>query len=207
MEVDEIFQILKYDTTTISSGFIVYNQLFDSQETVDILNACGSNVFVTYQNNFLDSYILFISRMTDSGSTGHNDNLALTSLISKLPTGSDDLKKRINEKISSINRTIRKVRSKKIAHCDAHVRSGKSVLEPVSFLDIKDGLDAIAETLNMYEYYMNKSSTMYSATILPLGSDGSYLLNRLKKSEAYVAIERSGGCEINMWKDAFSTSE
>ena len=207
MEVDDIFRILKADTNGIFGGFKIYNQLFESQETVDILNACGSTVFFTYQNSFLDSCILFISRMTDPASTSRNDNLSLKSLISKLPAGCSELEERMLKEISSINQAIRAVRSKRIAHCDTDVRSGKSVLEPIEFLHIKDGLDAIAETLNMYEIYMSNSSTMYSEITLPLGSDGSYLLNRLKKSEAYVEIERSGGCEINMWKSAFSTSE
>ena len=203
MTTDEIFQILKADTTNIFGGLAIYNQLFESQKTVDILNAFGAMVFVTYQNNFLDSCILFISRMTDPSTTGRNDNVSLKSLISKLPQDSASLAENMRAEMSSINKGITKIRSKRIAHCDFEVRSGNLKLDSVEFKHIEDGLNSIAKTLNMYELHSTNSSTLYSETILPLASDGRYLLNRLKKSEAYIAIEISGGCEVNMWRDAF----
>ncbi len=206
----KLFKGLQEAVINLHMYWMVYRQLFDSSEKrIRLLNATGSHVFYVFQNLLIDEITLSISRLTDpafSKVKGHRvSNLSIDRLLVKVDGRSDPVLKTDLKRLLNISKAdakkFRERRNKAVAHHDlASVLKIRTSIPGISKRDIKSAISAIAKTMNVFEYYHLKSTTAYDMTILPLGSDGNYLIEILKRGQWFRELERDRRKLKELWE-------
>ena len=201
---EKVFLAIKKNFVVTHVEWKIYDQLFGTKERIALLNSRASQVFASMQNSILDNCALALARLTDRSSIGRFENLSIPKLIelvadedAELASAMQDVYDKLEEKVEK----FRRHRHKRIAHLDLDTATKEADLEPYIFGDIAASLALIEELLNIYEYAHRGSRTIYSAVILPLGSDGEALIRALKEADAYKVAEVGGLVEVGMWKE------
>jgi len=162
----------------------LYTQLFDSQENVQLLNETASGVFSIFQKLTERDVIHFICRMFEPARTGKNENLTLFSLADEKFSGLYDVQillKDLNEiRKSDQFSEIKTIRDKRLAHSDKE-RRVSGVKENLHYKSVFFLLEAITNSLNYVRRQVLGRPLLYEYMITIPGSDGTALINKLKK--------------------------
>lgn len=99
-----------------------YKAIFtEDQEQIDLLNNISKEFFMHLHNMYWETFILYISRLTDCKTIGFGSkqkyNLVLAVLISENSVQTEILKERLSDIISTADE-IREIRMKIVAHND-----------------------------------------------------------------------------------------
>lgn len=180
----------------------LYQQLFDSEARVALLNNSGGHLFHVLQQSMLDRFLLGLSRLTDLAKTGKHANLSLAALVEEADR-QPALQDRLAHQLGLLDKSvavIREHRNKRVAHGDlATLTDPESALQGYKIADIESARNQVAEFLNSYELQFNDSQTAYDQCILPMGHDGERLVRCLKEAEAFRAAALAGMVPEDMW--------
>ena len=181
-----LFKAIRREFTDRYVEWLIYHQLFGTQERVALLNETASSVFSIVQRLFLDNFVLAFSRLTDGASTGGNKNLSIRRFINAVQAEDPELADLLDEKYEELKNQVsrfRTHRNKRLAHLDLATAIQPAKLEPYLFGEIPKSFELLKDLLNTYEYKcFGGRKTAYELTILPLGTDGDALIQALKKS-------------------------
>ena len=201
--VSELFKPLKRSAILLWTDWLLYRQLFGSEERISLLNDSGGHLFHVLQHSMLDRILLGLSRLTDPSKTGKKSNLSFAALVEQLDQQSE-LKDRLSQQLGLLSEsvaTMREHRNKRIAHADlAALMDPEAALQWYKIDDIEGALSQVAELLNSYELQIADSQTAYDLCILPTGHDGERLVRCLKEAEAFRVAALVGMVPKDMWR-------
>lgn len=205
-QLEEIFQKINHQVSTLHVYRQLYDQIYGSESTIDVVNNSAKVFFAMNQSIFIDSIILSVSRLLDPATSGAFENLSLHQLMNQVKkdeNSADDLIDRLDKLLESIHKHIesfKKHRNKRIAHLDRDTIQNAAA-EPLPEISEKN-LDKVIEYMDKFMneilLYYNRSHRDYYI-ILPRRSDGKALINRLIKAQAYTRLEEDGKIEKNYW--------
>ena len=141
---------------------------------------------------------LSISRLTDPASLkerrANTANLSLQRLVAEVDSRTHkELKHTLNDSIESLDNYVkpfRERRNRAIAHHDlATITQLRTTTPSITKTQLQSAIKAISNLLNEYESYRFNSTTAYDMTFLPLGSDGDYLVEVLKRGQWFRDFE------------------
>ena len=203
-ETIKLFRALKQHVLILHFDWLVFREVFDSPQNINLLNATAPGVFQLLHNSFADHVALALSRLTDPAKTRQAENLTLRRLIDSASLESKSLGDQLEAQLKHIEASVekfRKHRNKRIAHIDLeHTMSSQDQLERYTMDDINLSLASIAKFMNIFETAWTRRTTVYEEAILPRGYGGESLIPVLKKALAYNAIEAEGIVERGFWR-------
>jgi hypothetical protein len=186
-----LFDALSHETTDLHLRWIIYRQLYgSSEESVDLLNKSGSNVFYLLQLLTLDDVALRLSKLTDPAAQGKFSNLSVPALIEALKANDPNVpEKAFSDAMTAFAETcdkFRLLRNKRIAHADLHhsLKITDSPLPGISRDDVERALSALRNVLNTIQSHYLGGITLYEETIVAYDSDGNKLLKLLRCAHA-----------------------
>lgn len=193
--VREIFDDLKSEIVWTHCRWIMYRQLFDTnEERIDLLNECAGTFFNQLHTVLLDDVILSLSRLTDPHQAFSRENVVLSQLIEKLDENANSkLIIKLKERLEIIRKkctNFRIIRNRRIAHRDLGTAL-KTFIDPlprVSILMIEEALKEVCLFINEFEVYFTESETAYEQSIMT--ADGNSLIFALKKAVEYDMLVR-----------------
>jgi len=203
-----LYKSLMHQITNLHMYWKVYRQLYaKSQKRIDLLNETGPLVFNILQRLLIDEVTLAFCRLTDPVKSAGKATHSLARLIARVdgrtyPNQKHDLQIFLDD-LKSRAQPFRERRNKAIAHSDLGItlKINKAILPGVSRKDVEDALDVIRKLMNRYEQEFNLTHTLYDHVILPLGSDGNFLTEQLKRAVAFRDLERSDNVNRKLWTD------
>lgn len=169
-----------------------YLQLFDTAETVHLLNRNAGLFFKIVQDELWDSVLLGISRMTDPPVSKGKKNLTLLLLPSLLKEPAlrfeiqDLCDKAVRETMFA-----REHRNKRIAHQDHDYLKNPNAnpLSGISRKHIESMLASLRIVLNRLNQHFRDSTMMYEVFVDQSGA--RVLVNKLQKLERFQTPEAS----------------
>ncbi|MEJ1391601.1 MAG: hypothetical protein RPU34_12020 [Candidatus Sedimenticola sp. (ex Thyasira tokunagai)] len=208
-----LFNALKEETINLHMYWLVYDQLFNgTNKRTELLNATGSHIFYVLQILLIDELVLSICRLTDPAFSKIKGkqiaNLSLKRLVAKVDGRTHkDLKRKLNVHVKDLDSAVKDFRAKRnkaIAHKDlATSMRLRTTVPGITKKQIKSVSSQIAATLNEFEHYHWNSTNVYDMVFLPLGSDGNYLVEVLKRGQWFRDLEKNN---IKL-RDLLSVSE
>lgn len=197
---------LKRQVTNLHMYWKVYRQLYaNSQKRVDLLNETGPLVFYILQHLLIDEVTLALCRLTDPARSAGKATHSLTRLIDRIdgrtyPALKRDLQSLLSD-LKSRCQPFRDRRNKAIAHSDlgTTLKITKAVLPGVSRQDVEEALKVVRKVMNRYEQEFKQGETAYEHVILPLGADGDFLIEQLKRAVAFRDLEKAGQINRTLW--------
>jgi len=151
----------------------------------------------------LDDIELIISKILDPAETKGNKNLSLEQLIIQFNDFGEDITDELTFRLSKIRekaKDIRERRNKRLSHYDlnASVSRNKDLFTKASRKVIKEILKDVSEYLNIIDYRIYNTTTIYDFSSAP--GDAESLINCLKKCESYKALEKENVIEHGFWR-------
>jgi hypothetical protein len=176
----------------------IYRQLYAHRERrIALLNETGSMVFYVLQHLLLDEVTLAICRLPDPATTGRRENHSLERLV--VGVQAVDLANNLNSILAmtqSLAKPFRERRNRTItiAHSDraTKLKLERNPLARVSREMVGNTLEQIHSLMNAYDYNFFNNTNMYQEIILPLGADGDFLRQQLRRAVAFLDLERGG---------------
>lgn len=194
-EVTALYNPLKNEAILAHAEFQIWDELYATHpDRVAILNATAGGFFSMLSPALIDNVMMRLSRLTDPLGGGAHRNLTLRSLIPLIAENSDDRNAftRNLESLDSACEAMRVQRNKRMAHLDletARVDSGNP-LPGVRVLDLRQALEELQKTMNVFERYYLLPTVMYSDFIHHAGALS--LLGALKRTIAYKKHVQAG---------------
>jgi len=199
----DFFKSVSNDVSQLHMYWHIYRQLFaHSEQRIALLNETGSMVFYVLQHLLLDEVTLGICRLTDPAVTGRRENHSLERLVAGVQE--DDLADELNSilKITQdLAKPFRERRNRAIAHSDldTKLKLESNPLPGVSREMVENTLEQVRSLMNAYDYRYFNNTTMYQDLILPLGADGDFLSEQLRRAVAFRDLERGGQISRDLW--------
>jgi len=200
-----IFDKLKYEVTRCHYYWILYRQLFGTNETrLEIINKTTPSFFVMYQDMFFDYITLELSKLTDPADFGKYKNLSFYYLLELLQGEISEefnkMLKDILDELKSVTILFRNRRNKLVAHRDLET-IGKKNEYGISRQSVEDALTVVGKYLNEIDSHFFNTTTMYKEFITDLKDDGTALLINLAKSLAYDDLVKQKKINSRFWED------
>jgi AbiU2 len=206
----ELFKSLQNDVINLHVYWKVYRQLFASNEKrIELLNESGSLVFHLVQHSFINKVTLSICRLTDPKETKTKNGSKQNHTFDQLIHVTAEINHELAEKLKPISKNIkksveslRKRRNLSIAHGDllTKLKFEENPLPGISREMIENILDQIRSFMNIYDLYYFENTTFYQDEILPLGADGDFLTQQLKRAIAFRDLEKKDEINRELWR-------
>jgi hypothetical protein len=171
----------------VSLNFTIYSELFDKQDTVDIMNNINPLIFGNYQRCLVDVLYLEISKLLDPMRQGRNQNLSFAYMISLVPQKhQQELKSDlfVLEKLFEQS-NLKKYRNKKLAHNDLQsIKSERGFGLNISTSKLENMLDCGWRVLGKVEFYLCLADRPYETAVhvrLPTGVTIEEFVSQLEK--------------------------
>jgi hypothetical protein len=197
------FKSVSSDVSHLHMYWKIYRQLFaHSEQRISLLNETGPMVFYVFQHLLLDEVTLSICRLTDPATTGKRENHSLERLVVGVQ------EKELSEKLEPILKAVRDLaqpfrdrRNRAIAHSDLEtkLKLETNPLPGISREMVEKTLEQIRALMNAYDLRYFKNTTMYQEVILPLGADGDFLSEQLRRAVAFRDLEKNGAIDRQLW--------
>jgi hypothetical protein len=160
----------------------VFLQLYDvGEESINLLNNSGSNVFALFQKLLIDDTMSALCRLTDSANFGKSKNASIQQLLENQSTElKEDLRSELQVIFSEIKKhmeNIRLLRNKAMSHSNLEHSLGIELLPRVTYNYIENSIAEITKLLNK----LTGNHSNYTPHI-PYGTDGNKLLSVLAKA-------------------------
>ena len=201
-----LYKSLHQQVSNLHMYWKVYRQLYaKSSKRVDLLNETGPLVFYILQGLLIDEVTLAFCRITDPVRSAGKATHSLTRLIARVdgrtyPILKRDLQNLLDDLKTRV-KPFRDRRNKAIAHSDLGItlKITKSILPGVSRKEVEDALVVTRKLMNRYEHEFKLNHTAFEHVILPLGSDGDFLAEQLKRAVAFRDLERASKIKRELW--------
>lgn len=164
----------------------IFCQLFDSgQESIQLMNKSGSNVFWLFQRLVLDDVMIRLSRLTDPEKSLGRENASISNVVGKAraclsaPTVTE-----VEALIVELEHHVQNVRShrnKTLAHADLSHALNVSALPPVTYDELEKAMKTLQEIVSKVASEALCWTTHYDP-IVPYGCGGDSLLKVLKRA-------------------------
>jgi len=203
--IDTLFKSLGTEVSQLHLYWKVYRQLFAaSDERIALLNETGSMVFYILQHLLIDEVTLGICRLSDPAQTGSRDNHSLERLLIDTPDA--ELKEKLEPVMVAIRqlaRPFRDRRNRAIAHSDlkSKLKLDLNPLPGISRADVENVLEKIRCMMNTYDHHCFRNTNCYEEPSMPLGSDGDFLTEQLRRAVALRDLEKNGGISPEIWTE------
>ena len=173
---------LEMEFAQIKYRWRIHSELFGSDETVNLLNRCGGEVFGLTQNLMIYDTLAALCRLCDPPKSMGKENNSIYSQYEKQKSNlsSADIHE-IDSYLSSLETdmtNIRTLRNKSMSHNDLGVAENSAKLPDVTYAQIESILNKIVKILNK----IFKVSGNYES-VSKFGPGVSKLLNTLKSGE------------------------
>ena len=149
---------------------------------------------------------LAFCRLTDPVKSAGKPTHSLSRLIARIdgrkhPKIKQELQTLLDE-LKVKTEPFRRRRNQAVAHSDLGVtlKITKNPLPGISRADIEAALEVLRRLMNRYEQEFTQGITMYEEVFLPLGSDGNFLVDQLKRGVAMRDLERTTSIDPKVWK-------
>lgn len=194
-EFEKKWDQLRRDVTSVHVTWLLYRQLYAaSEETIELMNRNGSNVFYLLQFLIIDDVSLVFSKLTDPLKQGKFENLSLCQVLAHAEQSGDE--KLLNDLTDIFNALMdacvrfRAQRNKRIAHADLanSLEIAEEPLPGISREYVENALQILRDFMNRAELFYKGSQTAYEMTIIPYASDGKKLLKALRNAEKYAEV-------------------
>jgi AbiU2 len=199
----DFFKSVSKDVSQLHMYWTIYRQLYaHSEQRIALLNETGPMVFYVLQHLLLDEVTLAICRLTDPAMTGRRENHSLERLV--VGVQEDELADKLNsilEAIEEIAKPFRERRNRAIAHGDlaTKLKLETNPLPGISRDMVENTLAQFRALMNAYDYHFFNNTTIYEEIILPLGADGDFLSQQLRRAVAFRDLERGGHISRELW--------
>jgi AbiU2 len=204
----DLFKTLQNDLINLHAYWKVYRQLFArSEKRIDLLNESGSLVFNIVQHLFLNEITLSICRFTDPAKTKIKKEEKENHTLERLIQITDEYNKKLAVELSSTYEGIKKsvvpfrrCRNKSIAHSDllTKLKMEENPLPGISREMVEQILEQMREFMNIYDRGFFDNTTYYEEELLPLGSDGDFLTQQLKRAVAFRDLEDQNKIKVDL---------
>ena len=197
------FKSVSNDVSHLHMYWKIYRQLYaHGEQRVALLNETGPMVFYVLQHLLLDEVTLAICRLTDPPTTGRKENHSLERLVAGVKE--KELSEKLlatMERIQELARPFRERRNRAIAHTDLEtkLKLESNPLPGISREMVEKALEQIRALMNAYDLHFFKNTTLYEEVILPLGADGDFLSEQLRRAVAFRDLERKGEINRELW--------
>lgn len=203
-EIEEVFSVLKEETSWLHGRWMCYRQLFGTSERrVDLLNECAGTFFFFVHDVLLQNVQVSLSKFTDPAKSGKFENLSLWQLQTRLEIHGDAKlaaeAKQILGSLMNQCAPFRERRNKRLAHSDllTSLISGATPLPGVTRQMIEDALSSVREYLNIIDAHYNASETLYES--FNLSTNGNALIAVLKNGLRYQELVSNGTIPREDW--------
>lgn len=211
MTADEVLQPVEHgffksvsnDVSHLHMYWKIYHQLYaHSEQRIALLNETGPMVFYVLQHLLLDEVTLAICRLTDPAVTGKKENHSLGRLAAGVQE--KELSEKLQaamKKVQELAKPFRDRRNRAIAHSDLEtkLRLETNPLPGISREMVENTLEQIRGLMNAYDLHYFKNTTLYEEVILPLGADGDFLSEQLRRAIAFRDLERKNEISRELW--------
>ncbi|MBU6509764.1 MAG: hypothetical protein KGQ73_06225 [Gammaproteobacteria bacterium] len=210
MSTDEIQQPVQHnffksignDVSQLHMYWKIYHQLYaHSEQRIALLNETGPMVFYVLQHLLLDEVTLAICRLTDPAMTGKKANHSLERLVAGEDKDLSNKLQSIMTKVQYFAKPFRDRRNQAIAHSDLE-RKQRLETDPLPGISremVEKTLEQIRVLMNTYNLHYFRNTTLYEEVILPLGADGDFLSEQLRRAVAFRDLERLGKINRELW--------
>lgn len=199
----DFFKSVSNDVSHLHMYWKIYRQLYaHSEHRIALLNETGSMVFYVLQHLLLDEVTLSICRLTDTAMTGKRENHSLERLVAGVQENELAEKLRaILKAVQELAKPFRERRNRAIAHGDLETkrRLETNPLPGISREMVEKTLEQIRALMNAYDHHYFKNTTFYEEVILPLGADGDFLSEQLRRAVAFRDLERNHEISRELW--------
>ena len=172
------FNILHQEVCELFERWMLMNQLFSDEESIELLNESAPAAFGVIQFALVDLIIMGIARLTSD-----KDSRSLTVkhlLLSYEGTSTGVELSQIVEKLDDLTGTLTLTRNKRIAHHDTDVAKGSFVLPDITKKQIDDSMKLISDFMNVISFSRDRSEIAYNR-IQSIGN-GTSIIWALKRS-------------------------
>lgn len=196
-ELAETFERLKKEVFLLQFHCDIYNQLFLSQERLQILDCCAPEVFYCFQISLEDEMIMLLSRITDPRGKEGEERLSFDRLHKLIEQNGDrDLAKKLRDAIKQIRKTrasIKDWRDKRLAHRDLKTAMAAGpMLDPVTFAMVQTAIRHLHEYMSIFEQHYEADTEFSYETALPIRTAGDGLMSILQKGLRLQALMDKG---------------
>lgn len=188
---------LHYDVVSLHGRWIVYRQLFGTNEQrVELLNELAGTVSWMLQTLLLHDIQLSISKISDPPASGVKKNLSVRRLQKELlNVGETALAKRMEPLLLQLEISCSKIRDRRnkwIAHNDLETKLGARAIPLLgpSRVEIEVALESLRKVMNCVGYHFTNTETLYEEFIMQ--NDGNHLLTALTRAKRYQMLMKEG---------------
>ena len=197
------FKSVSNDVSHLHMYWKIYRQLYaHGEQRIALLNETGPMVFYVLQHLLLDEVTLAICRLTDPAVTGKKENHSLERLVAGVQE--KELSEKLQaamKKVQELAKPFRDRRNRAIAHSDLETKLQLETnpLPGISREMVENTLEQIRALMNAYDLHYFKNTTLYEEVILPLGADGDFLSEQLRRAIAFRDLERKNEISRELW--------
>jgi hypothetical protein len=187
-KIDELLQAISGELGEIHLKWLLFSQLYEDEEIVDLLNESAPTFFGVCQSVFLNDIILSISRLTDSSKTGSKENLTLARILDSIDPSLVQLKAELVETLEIIKNSCdfaRKHRNRRVAHIDlkTYFQDHPEPLLSITKEKIEEALLGLRTFVNKVELHFTQNETGYE--YLAVAEGASSLIGCLYDAKSY----------------------
>ena len=156
------YDLLFNEVAALVADWMIYQELFDSKATVEVLNRTAGSHFGHYQNVLLDNILLGISRLREE--SGNPPVLCLATLLQLTKHDLVEVRKALSKRRKVVLRastTIQQIRDNLISHRNLEVASGTTLLPKATVQAIRASIDAIVVFMNCYSQPVRNSECVF----------------------------------------------
>ena len=156
------YDLLFSEVAALVADWTIYQELFGSKATVEVLNRTAGAHFGHYQSVLLKNIILGISRLREE--SGHRPVLSLVTLVELTKGNLVEVRKAQSNRRGVVTRAsedLKEIRNNLIAHRNRDVASGVTLLPNAETQAIRASIDAIVAFMNTYSQAVRHSECTF----------------------------------------------
>ena len=173
--VEELLQAISEELGELHLKWLLFSQLYESEDVVNLLTESAPTFFGTCQSVFLDNIILSISRLTDPPKTCGKENLTLERILDSIDSSFKDLRAELQEILKVVKDSclfIKNHRDRRIAHSDlkTYFQDHPEPLLGITKEEIEKALLGLRTFVNKVELHFLRIETGYEYLAVADGS-------------------------------------
>jgi len=187
-KIDKLLQAISEELGELHLKWLLFSQLYEDEEIVELLNESAPTFFGVCQSVFLNDIILSISRLTDSSKTGDKENLTLARIVDIIDPSSVQLKTELVETLEIVKNSCdfaRNHRNRRVAHTDlkTYFQDHPEPLLSITREKIEEALLGLRAFVNKVELHFTQNEMGYE--YLAIAEGASSLIGCLYDAKSY----------------------
>lgn len=194
-QIKTTFSLLHDEVLMVHYYWKIYEQLYHSERTIELINNTAPNYFVLMQRLVVSHTYLTLSKLSDREKQNKEQtNLSLFKLLNEIKSiRSDQFVAEIESMVIGFKEEcadFRSHRNKHLAHFDFEVKQGNIKLPEIEKTKIKATLKLLADIINTINKEYEEATQAYEHIISRWDADS--LIERLQESERYRELKKEG---------------